>query len=79
MLLLLLLLGELRKQHINGCQQANSHLFLLVFVLYFLRTFFQKEFPKMDNRKKGDKFMKQKFYLNKTRMEIETGIVLEVN
>lgn len=33
----------------------------------------------MDNRKKGDKFMKQKFYLNKTRMEIETGIVLEVN
>lgn len=73
-------MGEVRKQHINGCQQANSHLFLLVFVLYFLRTFlFQKEFPKMDNRKKGDKFMEHKFYLNKTGMEIDTGIVLEVN
>lgn len=33
----------------------------------------------MDNRKKGDKFMEHKFYLNKTGMEIETGIVLEEN
>lgn len=33
----------------------------------------------MDNRKKGDKFMEHKFYLNKTGMEIETGIELEVN